>query len=523
MKKVRRKILLPSLLIIIVGFGVGGYFLVSVIVRSSLSFGAIDANNTYKLIDGIPAFIKGEQIIFTFTLEKRGRPKIEWDIFVTNISFYSEEYNFNITTSYNSSSILESKDYADYKLITLPVGPILNTTKGIFALNVGRYTIYDVEIYYNSKKMSIKERLDFPFFIINPPVKERLTNNDFHENFEGWDLKQSLDNLSIKVVDQSPIGTKSLMAYTNQTIRLENSSWFSITQLVDLRKTHFLSFKQQIEGENISVEVKLIIDDKRTDWSLNLDELATKNQLIYFNSSNKISNITIEFTIANANEGMILYLDDFSIESYEHRVFVVVLNDFWEWKGNETIRKNPIKTIEETSCFFEKNLGIKLLPILELKWHPNSTKMDIVDDLALEATKKGLKLKEYWEIFNGRSKRNNGFDLLACFSNQTSEHYGFAYYRMNVAFHFAQSEELGEYSWLSIIDEWAENLAQHEISHNFGALDRYRPEDPPSVMTKPTTAEQALADFITNKLWLQVNNWLFEDIKLMIENKGMFD
>ncbi|MHA1708174.1 MAG: hypothetical protein ACTSYV_03750 [Candidatus Heimdallarchaeaceae archaeon] len=523
MKKVRRKILLPSLLIIIVGFGIGGYFLVSVIVRSSLSFSELYANNAYNLIDGIPVFIKGEHISFTFTLEKRGRPKIEWDNFVTNISLYSEEYNFNITISYNSSSILESKDYEEYKLITLSVGPILNTTKGILALNVGRYTIYDVEICYNSKKLSIKEQLDFPFFIINPPIKEQLTNNDFHENFDGWDLKQSLDTLSIEIVDQSPIGAKSLMAYTNQTIRSENSSWFSITQLVDLRKTHFLSFKQQIEGENISVEVRLIIDDKRTDWSVNLDELATKNQLIYFNSSNKISNITIEFTITNANEGMILYLDDFSIESYEHRVFVVVLNDFWEWKGNETIRKNPIKTIEETSCFFEKNLGIKLLPILELKWHPNSTKMDIVDDLALKATKKGLKLEENWEISNGRSKRNNGFDLLACFSNQTSEHYGFAYYRMNVAFHFAQSEELGEYSWLSIIDEWAENLAQHEISHNFGALDRYRPEDPPSVMTKPTTAEQALADFTTNRLWLQLNNWLFEDIKLMIENRGMFD
>ncbi|MHA1260467.1 MAG: hypothetical protein ACTSRO_12700 [Candidatus Heimdallarchaeaceae archaeon] len=42
-------------------------------------------------------------------------------------------------------------------------------------------------------------------------------------------------------------------------------------------------------------------------------------------------------------------------------------------------------------------------------------------------------------------------------------------------------------------------------------------------MTKPTTAEQALADFTTNRLWLQLNNWLFEDIKLMIENRGMFD
>ena len=113
--------------------------------------------------------------------------------------------------------------------------------------------------------------------------------------------------------------------------------------------------------------------------------------------------------------------------------------------------------------------------------------------------------------------------MLTCFSNQSSEHYGFAYYKLNLALHFAQSEELGDYSWLAITNDWAENIAQHEISHNFGALDRYRPDDPPSIMTKPITAEQALADFLVNISWFQVNNWLEEDILKIIENKAMFD
>ena len=104
-----------------------------------------------------------------------------------------------------------------------------------------------------------------------------------------------------------------------------------------------------------------------------------------------------------------------------------------------------------------------------------------------------------------------------------SDHFGFAYYERNACFNFAQSEELGEYSWLTIVGDWAENLIQHEVSHLFGAEDRDRTFDPPSVMSKPSNPDQVIADFSINKLWLQVNNWLMEDILLMLANRAMFD
>jgi hypothetical protein len=72
-------------------------------------------------------------------------------------------------------------------------------------------------------------------------------------------------------------------------------------------------------------------------------------------------------------------------------------------------------------------------------------------------------------------------------------------------------------------DEWAENIFQHEISHDFGALDRDRAIYAPSVMSKPYTVEQALADLAISKLWSQVNNWLLDDILLMLANREMFD
>ncbi len=208
---------------------------------------------------------------------------------------------------------------------------------------------------------------------------------------------------------------------------------------------------------------------------------------------------------------------------YEHRVFVVMLNDNWETIGDEIGRKNLFESMFDTSFFFETYLGIRLIPVLELEWNPQNTSMDVVDLIALNDAGEMLNLQEDWDVVYGRSPMNHGFDLLLAFSNETSEHYGFAYRERNAAFHFGQSEELGDYSWISIVESWAENLIQHEISHNFGALDRDRSEFPPSVMSKPSTPEQALADFTTNLLWLQVNNWLIDDVLLMLKNRAMFD
>jgi len=42
-------------------------------------------------------------------------------------------------------------------------------------------------------------------------------------------------------------------------------------------------------------------------------------------------------------------------------------------------------------------------------------------------------------------------------------------------------------------------------------------------MSKPSNPDQVVADFLINKLWLQVNNWLTEDVLLMLANREMFD
>jgi len=42
-------------------------------------------------------------------------------------------------------------------------------------------------------------------------------------------------------------------------------------------------------------------------------------------------------------------------------------------------------------------------------------------------------------------------------------------------------------------------------------------------MSKPSTPDQVVGDLLGNKLWLIVNNWLIEDIVLMLEHRKMFD
>ena len=227
----------------------------------------------------------------------------------------------------------------------------------------------------------------------------------------------------------------------------------------------------------------------------------------------------------NADSNSNVFLDNLTLLSYEHRVFVVSLNDNWEIAEDVEIRKSPSIYIENASFHFEKTFGIKLIPLLELNWFPTTTAYPEVYEIGKEIAGELLNLNGEWDAIAGRSTNNNGFDHLLCFSNQTGEHYGFAFIERNIAFHFAQSDELDQYlpGSLSIPDEWGENIIQHEVSHNFGALDRDRAIYPPSIMSKPYSASQALEDLYSNRLWSQVNNWLIQDILLILSNRMMYD
>ncbi len=501
-------IFLASLILI----GLSGFFITKTILD-------ITADFELNIISVEESIIKGDsvKIVFEIYIGKRG------DVLIENIQFgiYSEKYNFNTTIIQEINQTKSGK--ASYN-ITVFLHPLLNSSDGFYALNVGNYNLHSANVSFGEQLPAVFEKTNFDFSIINPEKEEKATNGDFSNESAGWEINKLETTLISGIDPSSPLNGSSFHIFNLDNITASNSTWVSISQNINLTNAHFVSFEILLDKPGILV-VNLTINDTPQIMSLILTESSSTDQIIYFEHTEGIANVTLQIIFTEVTEYTNIYLDSISVISYEHRVFIVSLNDNWEYRNDEVFRKNPMIYIKNASTYFEKDLGIKLIPILELIWQPTTTEYPSVYDYAKQIAGEGLDLEGDWEVFYGKSLNNHGFDFLSCFSNQTSDHFGFAFLNSNIAFHFAQSRELDNYLEFSfsIPDEWAENIFQHEISHDFGALDRDRAIYPPSVMSKPYTAEQALADLAIGKLWSQVNNWLLEDILLMLANREMFD
>ena len=509
----RKSVLLGIIFIGLVGTGIGGYFLIDTIINNYFSGDA----TIIAVIWSSNSTTKGDSVPISVILNLEGINKAI--INTMEISISSEEYNLNDTAIFDyNKEIVRGSNY-----LKLEIGPLLNLSTGFFALNVGDYNINYMRFTFEKNVAKTDIDMNFTIEITNPPETELVKNGNFDENLDDWTSSMQ-DNRTVTDITTHPSLDNNSIRFTNtETVNPGNSVWVSVSQMVNLTRAHYLSFEQVIESTNCSIEANLFINGIKENMSVTMDSLSPLNQIIHFGEGIGLSNVTLQIIFVYADNSTQLYLDNISIHGYEHRVFVFMLNDNWEISGKEVARYDLFTTIHNTSYYFEKELGIKLIPVLELPWHPEDVSMGIIGDVGRQTAGELLGLEGSWNTGYGRSPNNHGFDLLTTFSNQTSDHFGFAYYKSNAAFHFAESEELGEYSYIGILADWAENLVQHEISHIFGALDRDRTFDPVSVMSKPVTPQQVWDDFSHGWLWLQVNNWMIEDILLMLGNRTMFD
>ncbi|MCK5141285.1 MAG: hypothetical protein KAQ70_03750 [Candidatus Heimdallarchaeota archaeon] len=495
------------------GFAVlSGLFITQIVINST-------SDSELTIISVEESTTKGDpvKIVAEVYIGKRG------DILIEGIQFgiVSEIYNFNTTVFQEINQTKSGR--ASYN-ITIFLQPLLNSSDGFYALNVGDYNLYSANIMFGEQLPSVFKKINFDFSIINPVREEKATNGDFGDELAGWEINK-LDTILIPDLEvSSPLDGASFHVSNVDTIIAANQTWVSISQNMNLTNAHFVSFDILLDKPGI-LGVNLTINSNPQTMDLVLTESSSTNQIVYFEHTEGIANVTLLIIFSEISEYSNVYLDNISVISYEHRVFIVSLNDNWEYRNDEIFRKNPIIYIRNASTYFEKDLGIKLIPILELTWQLATTEYPAVYNYAKQIAGDMLDLEGDWDVYYGRSLNNHGFDFLSCFSNQTSDHFGFAFLNSNIAFHFAQSRELENYLGFSFSmpDEWAENIIQHEISHDFGALDRDRAIYSPSVMSKPYTVEQALADLAISKLWSQVNNWLIDDILLMLANREMFD
>ncbi len=508
----KKTTLVATLLIVLTSVGVGGYFIANTIILNYFS-GEVN----FVSINYSEEVLKGDPLILNFELEVIGTKKL--NVKSVEMGINSSIYSLNDTIHYNiTEELLRGQDF-----LTINIGPLLKTSTDYFVLNVGNYKIEFANITFEDKASAIFTDLSLDFSVINPSEIEKLSNGDFQVDLNHWTMNQMSDNISTGIVTHGLLDGEVLFISNTQAVQPTDSVWVSISQTVDLTNTHYLSFEQVIESTSCSMQFDLFLDDIIVNMSLELDDGSQQEQIIHYGKALGSVNVTLMISFAYADNNTNIYLDNLSILQYEHRVFVLTLNDNWETIGDEIGRPSTFETVINASYYFEKELGIKLIPILELEWQPENLSWVVVDDDALTSAGEMLGLDGDWDVVMGRSNQNHGFDILVSYSNQTSDHYGFAYYERNACFNFGQSEELGEYSWLTIVGDWAENLIQHEVSHLFGAEDRDRTFFPPSVMSKPSNPDQVIADFTINRLWLQVNNWLMEDVLLMLENREMFD
>ncbi|MFX0122637.1 MAG: hypothetical protein ACFFAE_03310, partial [Candidatus Hodarchaeota archaeon] len=143
-----------------------------------------------------------------------------------------------------------------------------------------------------------------------------------------------------------------------------------------------------------------------------------------------------------------------------------------------------------------------------MAWDPpdNYTTVELLTQLRIDAGDK-LKLSGDWESTGGTHADNHGFDVAAGFTGYWSDSVGRA----------------GSYSdnhlvvtggdILELLDSQVENIFQHELSHCYGAIDRWDWEifdGQPSVMSKPFGL-------------FTYNNWGWTDYDIMDLRRGQFD
>jgi len=195
-----------------------------------------------------------------------------------------------------------------------------------------------------------------------------------------------------------------------------------------------------------------------------------------------------------------------SVQPGTHPVFIAYFaNSKWWSEGYS----DPATKITEASRYFSSCYSVTLLPMpYSLYWYPPSyyTTSQLLTNLRIKAGDV-LGLTGNWMLIDGTHPDNHGFDVVAGFTGYWSDHVGAA--GKNYLVVTGGSTIYGN----RLNDPEVENVFQHELSHCYGAKDRWDWEfwyGQPSVMSKP------LGMFL-------FNHWGWIDYNIMHPRRGQFD
>lgn len=363
----------------------------------------------------------------------------------------------------------------------------ISTLPGIWAMETDKFfALSDGD--YNLQYINLTYLVDGTQYQIMNMLNRTITVVDYDEqnmfNMSSWSNSEdiSLVQRGGSHIEISSKSTNFTNSRINTTVDMTGSFQF------ELNATHNLS-GQIIAGENnysiAGNEIKL-----------NVVQLVGRIQfvLIFNSSSNQIE---LNFSLINRKKTLLVGIAD----------------DHWSDSF-----PSPQNILDEVNVHFEKYFNVSFVVAFVLPInYVGSTFLPEAFDFAINEFGERLNLPENsWDHQRGRSPKNMGLDILLINTNKTMSNYGMVIGDSLGGFNMAANAGGSlNANGFRLQPSWADNLFQHELSHIFGAPDRKTGEDPPSVMTKSETLEDLLNDLAAGTLWLEINNWLEEDLITM--------
>lgn len=369
---------------------------------------------------------------------------------------------------------------------------------GFFALSPGNYSILHYKLNYIQRQLnqSIEKNSQFDFNVIYP-TKFDLAN---HLN---WKVKNEI-NLSANILGSN---------ITLQPTATQNS--YEIDTYANLTGYTRIYYNSSIFT---NIHVSLYVNNQQTVLIAN-----NIQQTEFIPVGNFLGNTSLRLLI-NSNITSSFNFN-ISIPTIHIPVLMVIADNNWAGNGPGGFYfQDPYYYIQQLDTRFQEIFNVTFVPVtvVDIDIGNTTTLVDTID-VAIHTigTKLGLQ-NNTWQETTGISPGNLGLDVMLVMINRTMDHLGIILGNngipLNIGAVARGSQFEGNYP---LPGSFADNLIQHELSHVFGAPDRWTDTDPPSIMTKSKPAN-ALIDIALGHFWLTLTNWLEIDIQTMQSYIGIY-
>ncbi|MCY3410326.1 MAG: hypothetical protein INQ03_01705 [Candidatus Heimdallarchaeota archaeon] len=484
MKPTGKVISVTILLILITSLGITIYLLDNIDDEPTVYTSEID-HSTHSLAGDLnvsvtmnsDTFYKGEKIPISIAITVEGSM-----VLLRNISF---QISIDDRVAYQTLIINQTINSGDM-LFEFELDPYFNQN-GFIALNYGEYLLDKYSLYYvqSNEDMILSGNLNNHINIIHWPIVDQTKTVE-------WSIG-SPEN--VELLDRS-----------NKTFRISTTESHTIVSLgANLQTTGYTSIEFSINSTGNST----------VQMGFETLEIITGNGAL--NIGNRFGHQQLSIS-AELYQGDILEIS-LQMLTQHNPIFVVNANNYWHGRAVDLLTfERPNYYLKQVSNRYLTTFNISFIEVAEVIFTTSkgTDLFELIDD-ANNAIGTQLKLNgSTWNIGTGPHPGNYGADIELVYTNKTMDHLGIVIGQYGEAFNIAVNARGSNFEGnFRITSNFADNLIQHEMSHIFGAPDRWTSDDAPSIMSK-SKPEDAYFDIAFGEFWLMRTNWLEIDIQEMI-------